>query len=121
MIHLSQCSLIPTTFFQLPYYSYIQWHNLAFAVSHDMAVPTMILHYGEYAEDFENTRDRILDFLELERVGEGIEFHSGKEYRDYYSAEQKELIQAFLHEFASAETWEQIKDYDFGEHVSAVL
>jgi hypothetical protein len=96
------------------FFRYTQWHNLAFAVSHEMALPTMILHYHEYSDDFENTRDRILDFLDLTRVGEGIEFHSGKEYRDYYTLEQKMAIKSFLQEFASAETWEQLKDYDYG-------
>jgi hypothetical protein len=97
------------------FYRYVQWHNLAFSTSHDMAIPTMILHYHEYSDDFENTRDRILEFLELTRVGEGIEFHSGKEYRNYYSRQQKQAIYTFLEEFASAETWGQLKDYDFEE------
>jgi hypothetical protein len=97
------------------FYRYVQWHNLAFSVSQDMGIPTMLLHYREYSEDFEGTRDRILEFLELTRVGEGIEFHSGKEYRHYYSPQQKSSIYALLEELSSANTWGQIKDYDFEE------
>jgi hypothetical protein len=95
------------------FYRYVQWHNLAFSVSHEMAIPTMLLHYHEYDDNFEDTRDRILEFLELTRVGEGIEFQSGKVYRHYYSQKQKSAIYTFLEEFASADTWGQIKDYDF--------
>jgi hypothetical protein len=95
------------------FYRYVQWHNLAFSVSHDMAIPTMLLHYHEYSDDFEGTRDRVLEFLELTRVGEGIEFHSGKEYHHYYTPPQKIAIHEFLEEFSSADTWGQIKRYDF--------
>lgn len=95
------------------FYRYAQWHNLAFSVSQDMAIPTMLLHYHDYSDDFESTRDRILEFLELTRVDEGIEFHSGKEYRHYYTSDQKGSIYALLKELSSADTWGQIKDYDF--------
>jgi hypothetical protein len=97
------------------FFRYAQWHNLAFSTSHDMAIPTMLLHYHEYSDDFMKTRDRVLDFLELTPVIEAVEyeFHSGKEYRDYYSQQQKSSIYAFLEEFSSADTWGQIKDYNF--------
>lgn len=95
------------------FYRYVQWHNLAFSVTHELQLETMILHYHEYSTDFERARERVLNFLELPRVGEGIEFQSGKVYRHYYSQEQKRDIQALLKEFASMETWEQLKDYDF--------
>jgi hypothetical protein len=97
------------------FFRYVQWHNLAFSTSHDMGIPTMLLHYHEYSDDFEGTRDRVLEFLEMTRVGEGIEFHSGKEYHHYYTKAQRTLILDFLEEFSSADTWGQIKRYDFEE------
>ena len=96
------------------FFRYVQWHNLAFSVSSDLNLPTLLLHYDEYSTDFVGTRDRLLDFLELPRVGVGIEFHSGKTYESYYSTMQKQNIRAFLREFASAQTWEQVDKYDFG-------
>ncbi|KAL7572049.1 hypothetical protein ACA910_001700 [Epithemia clementina (nom. ined.)] len=95
------------------FYRYVQWHNLAFAVSRDMNIPTMLLHYHEYSDDFESTRDRVLHWIGLPHVGQGEPFHAGKVYRHYYSAPQKIAIREFLEEVASAETWEQIKIYDF--------
>jgi hypothetical protein len=115
------------------FYRYLQWHNLAFAVSHDMNLPTMILHYDEYSIDFEGTRDKVLNWLELPRVANGVKFQDGKVYRNYYTREEKVAIRRFLQEFASVETWEQLKDYDFesndapsfnatiGEDLSAVM
>jgi hypothetical protein len=95
------------------FFRYLQWHNLAFSLSHDMNLPTLVLHYHEYAEDFEMARDKVLAFLELPRVGDGIPFEEGKVYRDYYSNHQKKAIRNFLKEFASSETWEQLEMYDF--------
>lgn len=94
-------------------YRYVQWHNLAFDTSRYLNLPTMMLHYHEYTEHLEAARDRVLDWLELPHVGPGEPFHTGKVYRHYYTLEQRRAIRDFLKEFASAETWEQLKDYDF--------
>ena len=96
------------------FFRFVQWHNLAFTTTRDLDIPTMLLHYDEYSADLNRARDRVLNFLDLPRVGEAIEFHPGKEYRDYYSDEQKVNILAFIKEFASSETWNQLKGYDFG-------
>lgn len=100
------------------FYRYGQWHNLAFATTAAMNVTTMILHYHEYSEDFPKARAKVLDFLELPRVGEGIQFHDGKVYRNYYSAEQRRAIRIFLEELSIVETWEQLKGYDFETNTS---
>lgn len=95
------------------FFKYVQWHNMAFYTSHDLQIETMIMHYHEYSEDFEKARDKVLGFLELPLVGTGIEFHDGKVYRHYYTREQKIAIRAFIQEFATPDTWQQLKDYDF--------
>lgn len=95
------------------FYRYVQWHNLAFTASRDMNLPTMLLHYHEYSEAMDKTRDRILDWIGLPHVGPGEPFHSGKVYRHYYSEVQKHAIREFLEEAATVETWEQLKNYTF--------
>jgi hypothetical protein len=95
------------------FYRYVQWHNLAFETTRTLGIPTLLLHYHEYSSNFTTTRDRILAFLELPRIGDGITFQSGKEYRSYYSSHDKKAIRSFLVEFASPETWRQLEDYDF--------
>jgi hypothetical protein len=71
------------------------------------------MHYHDYSEDLTGTRDRILNWLELPHNGPGEPFHTGKVYRHYYSVNQRQAIREFLKEFASAETWAQLKEYDF--------
>jgi hypothetical protein len=94
------------------FYRYVQWHNLAFEVTRMLRIPTLLLHYNQYASNFTETRDLILRFLEMPRSGEGIKFQLGKEYRSYYSMEDKAAIRRFLYEFSSPETWEQLQGYD---------
>jgi hypothetical protein len=91
---------------------------LAFATTQAMNVTTMILHYHEFSQDFPQARHKVLGFLELPRVGEGIEFHDGKVYRNYYTNVQKQDIRKFIKEFATAETWRELKDYDFETNLS---
>ena len=105
------------TFVSVPchqeFFRYVQWHNLAFTVSRDMGLPTLIIYYHDYNEDLETATKRLLAFLDLPRVSEGIEFSHGKEYRDYYSAEQRAAVLAMIKEQSTAETWHYLKDYDF--------
>jgi hypothetical protein len=99
------------------FFKYVQWHNNAFYALRDLqrshGLETMLLHYREYSENFEEARDKVLNFLELPRVGTPLTFHPGKEYRHYYTVDQKLSILRFVREYATPETWEQLEDYDF--------
>lgn len=95
------------------FYRYVQWHNLAFSVSRDMGIPTLIVHYQDYRDDWDNTVSRLLNFLELDRNGAGEPFDHGKEYRDYYTLEQRAAIKAFIQGYSTKVTWENVKDYEY--------
>ena len=100
------------------FYRYGQWHNLAFATTQAMNVTTMVLHYHEYSQDLATARAKVLQFLELPAVQEGPPFRSGKVYRNYYTAAQRQAIRVFLEEMSVAETWEQLQGYDFETNTS---
>ena len=103
------------------FYRYTQWHNLAFETTRAMNLPTMVLHYHEFSDNFTRARDRVIDFLGLPLVGEGINFDDGKVYSHYYTNHEKEAIRVFLEEFASTETWEQLKRYSYGNETAVTL
>ena len=94
------------------FFRYTQWHNLAFSVTADLNLPTLVIHYEDYATNYAGIRDRLLRFLDLPKVGEGLEFNEGKRYPNYYSDQQMKNIRMFLQEFASAQTWKQLERYD---------
>jgi hypothetical protein len=95
------------------FHKYVQWHNLAFYTTHDMRVETLLLHYHEYSDNFELARDKVLTFLEVPHVATPLQFHPGKEYRHYYTRDQKMAILDFIKEFATPDTWREVKEYDF--------
>jgi hypothetical protein len=121
MFDLSQHYLIDQaladTFAAVPCYQeffrYVQWHNLAFTVTRDMGIPTLIIYYDDYSEDLELAKKRLLTFLELPKVGEGIAFSHGKEYSDYYSPKQRAAVRDLVKEQSTAETWHYLKIYNF--------
>lgn len=95
------------------FFRYLQWHNLAFETSRALSLPTLIMHYDDYSNEFDLALKRLLTFLELPSAG-GVEpFSHGKVYRDYYSPEQRAAVLDLIEEQATAETWHYLKDYDF--------
>ncbi|CAB9501838.1 expressed unknown protein [Seminavis robusta] len=93
------------------FFRYVQWHNMAFVALDEMGIPSMNLHYEDYQYQFDETRERIIDFLELPRSSGSVEFVPGKEYRDYYNLTQTKAIQGFIKEFSSRATWTELERY----------
>lgn len=95
------------------FFKYLQWHNLAFETTRSLSLPTLIMHYEDYSNEFDTSVKRLVAFLELPSTGSVVPFLHGKVYRDYYSLEQRIAIRDLVTEMASAETWHYMKDYDF--------
>ena len=93
------------------FYRYVQWHNLAFAVTADLQVPSFVFHYEDYSNRFEEVTNDLTDFLGLDQVGEAPQFIDNKKYDDYYTAQQKQAIAIFIKEFATKPTWQSIAHY----------
>ena len=93
------------------FYRYVQWHNLAFTATSDLQVRSFVFHYEDYSNRFEEVTEELLDFLELDRLGEAPEFIDHKEYVDYYSDEEKHSIAMFIMEFSTKPTWQSVKHY----------
>lgn len=95
------------------FFRYIQWHNLAVATTAKLDLPTYILHYENYASDFDQTKNQLMDFLELDIVGEVPEFIPGKSYRNYFTKEQREAALELMRKLSNPETWQLLDRYDY--------
>jgi hypothetical protein len=94
------------------FFRYVEWHNMAFVTTQDMAIEMMILHYDDYSTDFNATAKRILDFLELEPAGNPRPFVIGKEYsKAYYTAEERAAVKQVLELLSLRVTWANIARY----------
>jgi len=55
---------------------------------------------------------KLLDFVEMPRKSDSLyPFHMSTN-RDYFTPDQKALIVAFIKEYSSAQTWNELKQYD---------
>ena len=92
-------------------FRYIQWHNLAFATTTELAIPTMIIHYENYTNNFDETKDNLLEFLGQEATHEPPMFETGKTYREYFTEEEIEAVTTMFSKLASDKTWRSVKHY----------
>ncbi|KAL3792869.1 hypothetical protein HJC23_004794 [Cyclotella cryptica] len=93
------------------FFRYIQWHNLAFISTWDLQIPTLIIHYENYTNNFNKTKKRLLEFLEQEEVNEPPRFETGKTYRDYFSKEEINAISKMFAMLALDKTWHYTRHY----------
>ena len=99
---------------------YVEWHNLAFYVTRDLALDELVVHYEDYnnhrdndTSSFNATVDALLDFLHLPRRAEPTPFAPAQQhsYDDYFTAEERRIVFAALRYAASRETWRHIRHY----------
>lgn len=93
------------------FFRFTQWHNLAFVTTHDLQLPTYVLHYENYTENFDRTLEELLSFLQLEQTGEKTEFVKGKAYADYFTVDEQAAVRKAAEKLASRETWSHINHY----------
>lgn len=93
------------------FFKYLQWHNNAFyATDEAMDIPTLVVHYEDFATDFEGTLKGLLDFYGLPMEGEPMEFHFHT-YDGYYTDQERTDTVDFLKLLASPTTWENLSPY----------
>ena len=90
---------------------YVQWHNLAFVVTQSMRIPRYVLFYETFEDRFNETVEELLDFLEVPRAGEVVDFVVGKEYRDYFTEKEHDAIREGVKRMALSTTWDNVKHY----------
>ncbi|KAL7542363.1 hypothetical protein ACHAXR_012098 [Thalassiosira sp. AJA248-18] len=93
------------------FFRYIQWHNLAFTTTTDIRIPTMIIHYENYTDNFNQTKDMLLEFLGQSAISEPPPFETGKTYREYFTDEEVQAVSTMFSKLGMDETWDRTKHY----------
>ena len=93
------------------WHKYITWHNQVLKVSQQESLATMRLYYESYETDFTKTNDEILAFLKLVPVYDPMPFSPGRNYYDFYTAEERTLAKQFVMRHATTECWDIIHHY----------
>jgi hypothetical protein len=107
-----------TLFKQIPchgdFYKYIQWHNLAAETRNNMDLPTLVVHYENYAKNLKQTLNELMGFLQLEVVGDVPElFVPGRIYREYFSKEERIAVLRMMKLIATNEAWNMMSTYNY--------
>lgn len=102
---------------QNEFFRYVQWHNVALAATQGLHIPVMAVRVEDLSDDSTDSRtrrERVLDILNLrgKHVAQARIMHTA-EYADYFNAQERNSIRTYLHDFATIETWSQIRDYRF--------
>mmetsp|Transcript_1684 Transcript_1684/g.3835 ORF Transcript_1684/g.3835 Transcript_1684/m.3835 type:complete len:452 (-) Transcript_1684:207-1562(-) len=95
------------------FYKWTQWHNLVHQ-SLDLIphkVPVLTVYYEDYKTNFNATAMGILNFLELDLVGELREFTARSDYDSYFTKDQLKEIKKLVKDVATEKTWSLVKHY----------
>jgi len=64
---------LQSAFDRVPCYAdlirYVEWHNHAFAMTQDLELQTLVVHYESYSNNFDETWKSIIHFLNLKKIG----------------------------------------------------
>eukprot|EP00543_Licmophora_paradoxa_P011976 CAMPEP_0202460706 /NCGR_PEP_ID=MMETSP1360-20130828/45453_1 /ASSEMBLY_ACC=CAM_ASM_000848 /TAXON_ID=515479 /ORGANISM="Licmophora paradoxa, Strain CCMP2313" /LENGTH=129 /DNA_ID=CAMNT_0049082475 /DNA_START=247 /DNA_END=636 /DNA_ORIENTATION=- len=93
------------------FYRWVLWHDMAFAMTTDMQIPVHIIHYEDYETNFNKTVGDLVQFLQVETVGEPDTFKKGLRYKDYFTKEQQKKVGLAAKQLALPATWNNIKHY----------
>mmetsp|Transcript_1288 Transcript_1288/g.2074 ORF Transcript_1288/g.2074 Transcript_1288/m.2074 type:complete len:134 (+) Transcript_1288:543-944(+) len=94
---------------------YVQWHNFASSTVQELNLPTLVLHYENYATKFNDTLHSLLHFLGFDDLTLGsavLKFVDGKSYMsEYYNISEVKAAQSAMEKLASSNIWDKIKHY----------
>ena len=77
---------------------YTWWHNYAIELTRRTDIPVHVLFYEDYAENWENTVEQLLQFLSLSPApgAEAWEFIVGKHYEDYFESHEVDKVRQHI-------------------------
>lgn len=91
--------------------SYVQWHNHAFETCRELHLPTLVVYYEDYEDDFNMTFSNLMDFMHLEENGQANGFTARHDYQDYFTSEDRQNIKHLVKQLASNHTWRALARY----------
>jgi len=89
---------------------WIEWHNLAFITASDLELEEYVLYYESFGKHFEETKQSLLNFLELKQTAQPPRFEARASY-NYYTPQEREKVKKAFEIMASGKTWKHIQHY----------
>jgi len=92
-------------------FKFVQWHNLAFALTEKFSIETKVLLYEDFEEHFDETIESLLRFMEFPQARAPRQFSAKGSYSDYYSHVDRRRIGLLVKKIATKETWKHLERY----------
>ena len=89
---------------------FTQWHNHAHSVVENMGLPSITIHIEDFGTDFDRTLQSILNFIELPRYGDPIQYNFNS-YKSYFSKDERTRMASFMKYLSSPVTWDSLGQY----------
>lgn len=93
------------------FFRYVQWHNMALRVVQELEIPVIYIYYEDYLTNLKGVTDRMLDFLNMTRVGDMPSFDSNKDYSDYFTLEERASASELMRQLVSDGGERMLKKY----------
>lgn len=90
---------------------WVEWHNSAFVVTEDLELDIFVLHYEDYSTKYDEVTSDLLAFLHLERVADPPAFQAFKEYKEYFTEEERKVVAVAIRFMALKRTWSHVSRY----------
>ena len=110
LTYFPEAASFPSVICRSEFIKYIQWHNHASKIVKSHKIPLLTIHYEDYDSKYDESIDSILNFLELEKIGNLKDFKLS-DYSEYYTEEQKKQSIELMKKMASDKTLKNIKRY----------
>ena len=92
-------------------FKYIQWHNMAFALTEKYSIPSMVLWYEDFDDKYEETFDALFSFMEFPRVQPTREFSARHDYDTYYDHLDRRRMRLLAEKISTKATWAHVGKY----------
>lgn len=92
-------------------YRYVKWHNRALQTIDLYGVPSHTLFYEDYETNYDETLQKLLTFLDMDRTHANLPFVVGKRYSTLFEPSHRLAIARLAHQLASPDCWALLKRY----------
>lgn len=92
-------------------FKWVEWHNMAFIVTRELDLDTLVLHYEDYSTRFDEVTSELLSFIRLKAINEPPAFQAFKIYTDYFTEDERQAAGTAIRFMALKETWEHVSRY----------
>lgn len=93
------------------FYKYAKWHDYTIEVRKKLKLPSIIVFYEDYEQNFSETATKIFEFLQVPQTKNTPSFVKGKTYSNFFTENEQKAALHLVRLIVGNETWDLLKIY----------